>query len=108
MGYDDFFDQSPTDEMVDQIFPSLSGGGDFEPAAGGKKRRRGSSFGGMYGRLAPGAGGGLPFMAPYVPGVSGMRMVGTGGMPSFGGLTTQQMFGGGGNPFAGVDTSFLN
>lgn len=91
--YDDFFDYASADEMIDQIFPSLSGGGDFEPAAaGGKKKRRNSSFGGMYGRLAPGAGGGLPFMAPYAPGVSGMRMVGTGGAYSGGGLTTRQMF----------------
>lgn len=60
------------------------------------------AFGGFYGGgfappfrgrgLAPGAGSGLPFLAGYAPGVSGMRMVGTGGMPGYGGMTTQQIF----------------
>jgi len=79
---EELFAVSPYGEMAEQIFPSLSS----------KKKRRGGSYGGGFPGLAPLAGSGLPFLAPYVPGVSGMRMVGTGGVPGYGGLTTQQMF----------------
>ena len=90
---DDFYANNPLDEMTDQLFPALR-------AQGIPLGRPGKRPGGPGGNLRPGmgdmsnAGSGLPFMAPYIPGVSGMRMVGLGGVPTYGGLTTQQMFSG--------------
>lgn len=97
------------DEMTNQIFPSVMRAArpQTDEPAGGRFRYKPKSveqlaeeqmpqlagMAGLAGQMATGAGSGLPFMAPYVPGVSGMRMVGTGGMPSYGGLTTRQIFG---------------
>ena len=91
----DFYATNPLDEMAEQLFPSMrsqivqSGGRGKKPGGPGGNLRP------LMGDI-PIAGSGLPFMAPYVPGVSGMRMVGTGGMPTYGGLTTQQVFSGAG------------
>ena len=95
---DDFLNfGQPDDEMIYQMFPSLRQNADPLDYSQRARKRQASGGGlgssGALGRLAAGAGSGLPFMVPYVPGVSGMRMVGTGGVPGYGGLTTQQIFG---------------
>ena len=90
---EDFYANNPLDEMAAQLFPALRAQGAPLGRPGNKPGWPGGSPRPWMGDM-PTAGSGMPFMAPYIPGVSGMRMVGTGGMPTYGGLTTQQMFSG--------------
>lgn len=84
------------DEMIAQIFPSVMQSSQLTRRPSRNPRYRSRHPGEIYddelGMFSQGAGGGLPFMAGYIPGVSGMRMVGTGGVPGYGGMTTQKMF----------------
>ena len=85
------------DDIIDQMFAAQRApAGPFrwptDEEETSRSPRKPGMFSSMLRGLAPGAGSGLPFTAPYIPGVSGMRMVGTGGMPGYGAMSSRQIF----------------